>query len=122
MALARIRPTTLPHRTTIVNRVPAIAAVFALACAATIAAACGDDATAYTVSVTFNDRYADAAGQAVEDAIHAYDAGAEVLLQTSFPPVAHATVHTNAKAFCDVLRQRLMSRTEISTITCQRAP
>lgn len=123
MALARIRSRTTPPRgTTIVRRLPAIAAVFALACAAAIGSACGDAGTAYTVSVVFNDRYTDAAGQTVEDAIHAYDAEAEVLLQTSFPPVAHATVHTNAKAFCDAFRQRLRPRDDIVSIDCRPAP
>ncbi len=99
----------------------------AVACAtaaltALLLAACGGGKPAYDVSVAFNDRYTDAAGQAVEQAIHEYDAKANVILQTSFPPVAHATVHTNAPAFCDAFRQRLMSRTDIARVDCQRAP
>jgi len=81
-------------------------------------AACGGAAPAYEVSVSFNDQYTDAAGAAVEDAVHQFDADAEVLLQTSFPPVAHATVHTNDDSFCDALRRQLMSRREIAGIAC----
>lgn len=86
--------------------------------AALILTGCGGEKTAYTVSVAFNDRYTDDAGAAVEAAIHDYDAKADVLLQTSFPPVAHATVHTNDAAFCDTLRQRLMSRPEVAIVNC----
>src|SRR3990172_4143054 len=93
-----------------------------LAAAAVLLAACSGGRAAYEVSVSFNGRYTDAAGAAVEDAIHDYDAKANVILQTSFPPVAHATVHTNATAFCAAFRPRLMSRTDIARIDCQRSP
>ena len=89
-----------------------------LAAAAVLLAACGGGRPVYEVSVSFNGRYTDAAGAAVEDAIHDYDAKANVILQTSFPPVAHATVHTNATAFCAAFRQRLMSRAEVASVTC----
>lgn len=89
---------------------------------AVILAACAGGKTAYTVSVAFNDRYTDDAGRAVETAVHDYDANADVLLQTSFPPIAHATVHTNDSGFCDAFRQRLMSRLEIASIGCEAHP
>ena len=89
--------------------------------AALVLVACGGGKPRYEVSVSFNGRYTDAAGSAVEDAIHQFDAEATVFLQTSFPPVAHATVHTNDASFCDTLRHRLMSRQDVSTVTCDRA-
>ncbi len=96
---------------------------FAITLAALLlAAACGGgNKTSYDVSVAFNDRYTDAAGQAVEDAVHAYDAKADVLLQETFPPIARATVHTNDAAFCDDLRQRLQPRDDIAAITCRES-
>ena len=97
-------------------------ALLAAVASAVLLVACGGGKPAYAVSVSFNERYTDAAGAAVEQAIHDFDASADVLLQTSFPPVAHATVHTDDAGFCDALRQRLMSRSEISTVNCQRAP
>ena len=96
--------------------------LFVAAAALVLAAACGGGKTAYSVTVAFNDRYTDAGGKAVEDAIHAYDAGAQVLLRESFPPVAAATVHTDASNFCDALRQRLQPRPDIGSIDCARAP
>jgi hypothetical protein len=88
------------------------------AAAVLLLAACGGSAPAYEVSVSFNAQYTDAAGAAVEDAVHQFDPDAPVLLQTSFPPVAHATVHTNNVSFCDAIRQRLMSRPEIAAVAC----
>jgi hypothetical protein len=102
------------------NRRASIRSTLALATipATLVLASCGGATPTYDVSVAFNERYTDAAGAVVETAIHDYDASANVILQTSFPPVAHATVHTNATSFCDKFRQRLMSRSEIVAINC----
>lgn len=99
-----------------VSRLGAALAVTVVA--ALLLVGCGGGKPAYEVSVSFNDRYTDAAGAAVEAAVHEFDGGAVVRLQTSFPPIAHATVHTNDASFCDTFRQRLMSRPEVTTINC----
>jgi len=91
------------------------------AAALLLTAACGGGKTAYNVSVVFNDRYTEAAGRAVEDAVRAYDANADVLLQESFPPVARATVRTRAGDFCDAFRQRLQARDDVASVTCRES-
>jgi hypothetical protein len=124
MAPVRVRSFSIAQRRVAAARhpLPAVAAIIAVAWAATIAVACGSTGTTYTISVVFNDRYTDAGGQAVSDAIHASDAHANVLMQETFPPIARATAHTSANGFCDALRQRLQPRDDIASIDCHAQP
>jgi hypothetical protein len=85
-----------------------------------LAAACGGGATSYNVKVAFNETYTDAAGHEVELVIQAYDSGAKVLLQETFPPSAVATVRSGSADFCDRLRAQLEPRPDVARVDCAR--
>jgi hypothetical protein len=85
------------------------------------AVACGGSSTSYTVKVAFNDTYTDSAGHEVELVIHAYDSGAQVLLQETFPPSAVATVRSGSADFCDRLRAQLEPRPDVARVDCARS-
>jgi len=92
---------------------------FAVALALIIGAACRHQAQPqYTLRVAFNERYTDAAGRAVEDAVHRYDAHATVLLQETFPPIAVATFRYRDDTACAALVAELKPHPAIASVDC----
>jgi hypothetical protein len=85
-----------------------------------IAAACRQElAPQYVLRVTFNERYPDAAGRAVEDAVHRYDPHATVLLQETFPPVAVATFRSRDTRACASIIAELKPRPDVASVDCR---
>lgn len=83
-----------------------------------LAAACRAAAPEYTLRVTFNDRYSDAAARAIDDAVRRYDSNAASLMQPTYPPIVIVTFRTRDSGACADLTAAFKSNPAIATVTC----
>ncbi len=92
----------------------------ALLLAATLAVSCRDEQPSYDVAVNFSDRYTEASLREVDAVLRSYDAGIDVLVQESFPPVARTAIKTGVENFCDELREKLEPRDDVADVYCEQ--
>ena len=95
-------------------------AALALALLAALAAACGDGATTYDVTVQFNTSVTQADLDETAALLRRYDRDLDFLIQESFPPTGRARLETDVRNFCPTVEGQLAGRTYLQDVSCER--
>jgi hypothetical protein len=79
----------------------------------------GSKPPSYDVTVNFTTEVMQEDIDATNAALKSYDASLSNLLQESFPPTGHATLHSGVTGFCAAVEQQLKAVHGVAGVTCR---